>query len=607
MRWTRSRRAADRRRMNRLAAGGGQVPASNRAGAGGRVFALLLGAFLLGAVPSGASAQDAGARIRDLERREDLQRLERMPEPVEEDTPASREPAPEQGETIFIERLRFAGRAELLSEETRRRLTENLSGRRAGLAAIRAAADEATAALQEDGRLLARAVLPPQDITDGVVTIEIVEGTLERIELESGSAVRAREERLRAIGESHAAPGRVTLRDLEEALLRINDHPGVTARARLTPGTEPNTSKLVIDVDQAPRASASIRGENFGSASTGESQANAALALADLTGYGDLTRLSAIASDGQTFAEARFAVPLGASGFVLDARYGHLDYRSIDDVGRILQLEGEVRYAGLGFEYGVLRSRNLDLRLTGAVTRKALVDDSAVGRLQNRRSESATLGISGSARDRLLGAGLTSWSLDWAYGDLDLSRVPSALAADQQGLDTHGHFHRVGIGASRLQSLTARFSLFGRLYGQWASRNLDSSEDFALGGPYGVRGYPVGEGRGDEGLLGTVELRYDAPIPARLGGLQLAVLLDAGRVRINRNPDGVPLTNACGCNSYDLKSAGIAARWARERASFSASWARALDDNPGRSAINGANVDGGTGREQLWLHGAIGF
>ena len=60
----------------------------------------------------------------------------------------------------------------------------------------------------------------------------------------------------------------------------------------------------------------------------------------------------------------------------------------------------------------------------------------------------------------------------------------------------------------RLQALPAGFSLNLQWRGQWTNNNLDSSEKFSLGGPYGVRAYATAEAMGDRGWLGSVELRY---------------------------------------------------------------------------------------------------
>ena len=84
-----------------------------------------------------------------------------------------------------------------------------------------------------------------------------------------------------------------------------------------------------------------------------------------------------------------------------------------------------------------------------------------------------------------------------------------------------------------IQSLGHATDLLCKFSAQKASGNLDSSEHIYLGGAHGVRAYPQGEGSGDEGLLGTVELRYHTPVK----GLTLSTYLDAGHVEIARSGD----------------------------------------------------------------------
>ncbi|WP_315833837.1 ShlB/FhaC/HecB family hemolysin secretion/activation protein [Bradyrhizobium prioriisuperbiae] len=567
--------------------------------------AIFVGLLLGGVEP--ALAQDAGSLLREQQRQQELQRQEQLPKP--DDIRPQQRPAaiPERGETIIVRTLRFTGKTALLPSAERERLVASVRGKRLGIRRLYALADQVTASLQRQGRLLARAILPPQDITAGVVTLDIVEGALEKIAFERGKGARVREALLRAIAEGRVRADSVTKADLEDSLLRINDLPGVSARAKLTPGAAPNTSKLVVGVDQAPIFSASVWGDNYGSRSVGRAQGNALVALTDVTGYGDLTRLSGVYSQGQQFGSLNTSMPLWASGFVANATYSHLEYRNVDDTSRLLGLEGHADFVSSGLDYTLVRSRDLNLQLGGALNWKALVDDSVVGRLQDKRSVSGTLSLNGDMRDALIGGGITSWSLGWTYGDLDLSREAGALAADQAGLRTQGQFQRLNAMIARLQTLPGNFALFGRLYGQWADKNLDSSEDFALGGPYGVRGYPVGEARGDMGVLGTVELRYNAPVPAVAGNLQLAGFVDAGQVWINTSLNGIPPTTVCGCNDYGIASAGLAARWTRENLNVSVTWAHTLGDNPGRSIVTGTNADGGTGHDQVWLQAAVRF
>jgi hemolysin activation/secretion protein len=94
-------------------------------------------------------------------------------------------------------------------------------------------------------------------------------------------------------------------------------------------------------------------------------------------------------------------------------------------------------------------------------------------------------------------------------------------------------------GLNRLQRFTDSTFLSVSLSGQTASKNLDSSEKFSLGGINGVRAYPQGEASGDEGLRGTVELRHNV-----MANVQATLFYDWGSVTINRKPFGPPASNS---------------------------------------------------------------
>lgn len=557
--------------------------------------------------PTHAFAQDAGSLLRDRERGNEI----KVPVPVPGEVPIRPMVDPtvegDNGSTILIRNVEFSGEATLLSDSQRADLASSITGKSVGFSGIRQLADAANTALRQNGHLLAQAIVPPQDATGGTLKIEIVDGKL--VEVAFGFAKDTRIDRglLSAIADRNLDREALSKDDLESALLRMNDLPGVSVRSRLAPGTESGTSRLIIDVDEGPLASGSLYGDNFGSPSTGREQGHAQLALNDVTGGGDLTQLGLSLSEGQRYASAALALPVAASGLLATASYSFLDYENIDSLGKAAGLEGRAHYGSLGFQYQAIRSREHNLSLSAALNGKALIDDSAAGRLSDKRIVSGTLGFTGDVADDTLGGGLTQTSVSWTYGDLDLSRIPSAKFVDALGLRTEGRFHRLNADVLRLQRLPGSFSILARASGQWASKNLDSSESFSLGGPYGVRGWPVGEGRGDMGVVGTVEFRYDTPIGDNLGELQLATFLDSGRVRINKRTFGIPSVNACGCNDYSLTSAGVGASWRHRNFSLSGNWSHGLGRNPGRSAFDGTNVDGERGRQQVWLSGSIRF
>ena len=109
--------------------------------------------------------------------------------------------------------------------------------------------------------------------------------------------------------------------------------------------------------------------------------------------------------------------------------------------------------------------------------------------------------------------------------------------AAENGLHTEGAYSKLSANISRNQTLYKNLSLFGSVNGQWTNSNLDSAEQFSLGGPSGVRAFPVGEASGDMGVICTGELRYlFESLRIFPGSLQLSAFFDYGTVTLHKNP-----------------------------------------------------------------------
>ncbi|MBX9961420.1 MAG: hypothetical protein K2Y35_00080 [Burkholderiales bacterium] len=137
--------------------------------------------------------------------------------------------------------------------------------------------------------------------------------------------------------------------------------------------------------------------------------------------------------------------------------------------------------------------------------------------------------------------------MSWAPGRLNLD--PALAATDQVTAQTEGRFNRVNLDVARLQSITGGLSGYVRLSLQHASKNLDSSEGFGLGGPTGVRAYPVGEAYGDAGHFIQLELRQ------ALGNWEPFAFYDAGEIKVNERPW------AAGPNEQRIAGAGLGVRF----------------------------------------------
>ncbi len=149
--------------------------------------------------------------------------------------------------------------------------------------------------------------------------------------------------------------------------------------------------------------------------------------------------------------------------------------------------------------------------------------------------------------------------------------------------------------------------MFGSVRGQFAGGNLDSSQKFILGGPTGIRAYPVGEAPGDEGHAVTVEARYDLPdMPERVL-VQVLAFYDMGRVTLHKNPWPNSVNTITGKNRYRLSGAGAGLNVSVPgRLSVRVAYAHRLGSNDGRT-VAGSNSDNRSDSGRFWVRGIVWF
>jgi len=230
-----------------------------------------------------------------------------------------------------------------------------------------------------------------------------------------------------------------------------------------------------------------------------------------------------------------------------------------------LRANGEGTVVTLYALHPFLRTRNTNLFVQAAVERKDLEDRiDSVGSLEERTITAAKIGVVGDFRDRLLSGGLNSYSVTYTGGELEIS-PPAVEAADQApgtGPQTSGTFSKINVELRRLQRISDSFNLLISYAAQVANKNLTAAEKMSLGGPNGVRAYPVGEAPGDTGQLATVELRFIVPQLQVFGGdMTFSGFIDHGQVKTLEDP---PPAAAQFQNNRSISGAGIGLSLGRE-------------------------------------------
>lgn len=447
-------------------------------------------------------------------------------------------PTAPAGQTkVLVKSIAISGNQEIATAELMP-LVASLVGAVQTLGQLNAAASRITAFYRARGFAVARALLPAQDITSGVVTIAVIEGRVASSRVANTSRLSDA-----VVGSYLAAvkPGDVIRSDqIDRGILLLQDTPGVAAsRATLQPGASVGTSELLIEVTPAALLTPSLSLDNYGSRYTGEYRLGGNFVLASPLGRGDQLSFSALtAGTGLSFGRVAYQIPAGSDGLRLGAAYFDTRYK----LGRefaLLEAEGSANSTSVFAAYPFIRSLDSNLSGTLAYENKQLNDRiNSTNTSTDKKLGVTSLGLAGSLQDGLGGGAVNSFELNLVLGKLDI-KSSSALAIDAASSQTNGRYTRIGYGLSRLQRITGSTQLFLSLNGQSASKNLDSSEKFSLGGINGIRAYPAGETSGDEGYKSTVELRHSYG-----QNWQATAFYDFGSVRLNKNPFGAASPNS---------------------------------------------------------------
>ena len=468
----------------------------------------------------------------------------RLPPPREADVlprPPDPKPAlPVQPQLrVKVKSFTFTGNT-IFSDAFLQPLVEEYIGRELTFDDLIEAATKVRAFHRERGYFLAQAYLPEQTVRDGVVQIGIIEGRIGEIEIVRRPATRLREGLLAGIVGSHWKQGQIiTETGLEKPLLLINDLPTAAVTSEIRPSRTLGAADLRVNVDEGVGpVNGFVDFDNHGNRFTGEYRLGASLNLNNPLTLADQASFRGFRTDEDMwFARLSYLVPVWYYGTRLGVSYSEFAYNLAKDF-ESLQAEGEGEVSSLFAFHPLLRTRNSNVILQFAYEDKRLFDQVlSTNTVEQRAIDAVKAGVVGDFRDGVLGGGLNSYALTLTQGDLRLD-PPALVAADlaATGRRTQGKFRKMNLDLRRLQRITDTTNLLVAFSGQEASKNLASAEKISLGGPNGVRAYPVGEATGDTGMVLQTELRYRLPGARVFGGdVTVSAHWDYGWVKINQN------------------------------------------------------------------------
>ncbi|NJS36057.1 MAG: ShlB/FhaC/HecB family hemolysin secretion/activation protein [Brachymonas sp.] len=511
---------------------------------------------------------------------------------------------PADNTPVRVTGFAFEGNS-VISSEALANLLADQRGDAVPFGQLRASLARINAAYAAQGYFLARALIPRQDLAGGgagsgvgagTLRIQILEGRLGQISSSlQGKPLETAQATLRAQG---IVPG-IALRQeaLERSLLLISERVGAETSVALAPGSSTGSTDISLQTPVTPKNwSAQISLDNSGNRYSGELRALADLSVRHLATPGDALQLRSQLSSGIKNLNIGYSLPIGYDGLRLEVQASHLSYELCCQFAA-LQAEGSASQWGLALRYPLVLRAERSINLEGGYARRHSKDETFGATTADKIATPVHLALSFNDSSAAQGRLLQNGRVALIRGQLDQRVFVNPNTPKRYGK------LQANYGASYF---TGSSQWLFKANGQAAQTNLDSSEKLSLGGPNGVRGWPVGEASGDSGAVLSVEWRK--PLGAQAGsGFTFSAFADTGQITQHNNlwPAALPAGQP---NSYSLSSVGIGLAYQAGRNwSLSAQVARGLGKNPGRNLATGANSDGRTRNTQLWVNAVVGF
>lgn len=421
--------------------------------------------------------------------------------------PSTTAPAGAEKVKLLIRAVRVSG-STVYSQAELQALYADLLGQQTTLQTVYEIARRITAKYGQDGFVLSRAIVPPQQFNPkgAVVHIQVIEGRINKIEWPKQLS------RYRDFFSDYAAritaERPVNIRTIERYLLLANDLPGLKFSTTLKPSNEPGASVLVVQVVEKT-VDALGRVDNRGTPSRGPFQFLTTGTFNNILGTHEaltLSYASVLPFKELQYLSGYYRQVLTSEGLTAFADGSYSWGKPGTQQLEILNFATRSTVAEAGAYFPLVRSRERNLTLTGLSfmsdnNSDVLGQPFNVDRLRGFRSK-----IDGDFADLLQGINQFNFTVSQGINGLGSTDNGNPLASRAAGRVDFSKFEAT---VSHTQPLAERFSAFASLYGQYAATPLLSSEQCGYGGRFFGRAFDPSQLLGDSCWEAIGELRYD--------------------------------------------------------------------------------------------------
>jgi hemolysin activation/secretion protein len=380
----------------------------------------------------------------------------------------------------------------------------------------------------DQGYVTTGATIAPQALDNGVVKVQVVEGTLEEIKVTGNHRLSAKYIRDRIkLGAGTPLNVPQLLANLQQLRLdpRISN-----LSADLQAGIRPGSNLLKVEVQEADTFSLSTSFDNGRSPSVGSFRRKLELREGNLLGFGDAVTVAYSNTRGSNTLDMNYTVPLNSRNGAVWFSYGSSSNTVIEAPFSVLDIQSRSRYYELGFRQPLVQSTTRDFAMGFAFSRQESqtelgLDDIGPFPLSPGADNEGRTKVSAlrffqeytqrSPHHVLALRSQFSLGLNW----LDAS--VSDNAPDSRFFSWRGQ----GQWLRQVAPETV-FLVKGDV--QLSGDSLVPLEQFGLGGQMTVRGFRQDALLTDSGALLSAEFRLPIARSSKLGTLQLVPFVDVG-------------------------------------------------------------------------------
>ncbi|MBU7584103.1 MAG: ShlB/FhaC/HecB family hemolysin secretion/activation protein [Nostoc sp. TH1S01] len=453
-------------------------------------------------------------------------------------TPTPETQPTESSPTIKVEKINVTG-STVFPPERFQPIIQPVEKREVTVEELRKVADAITQLYLDQGYITSRAILVDQTINNGVVEIRVIEGRIEKIEVQGTRRLNPEYVRSRvALG----AGKPVLTSALEDQLRLLRADPLFSnVEASLRAGSGVGQSILIVRVTEAQPFNAALTVDNYSPPSIGSERLGVNASYRNLSGLGDEFDAAYYLTTrgGANVFDFNYRLPLNPMNGTLQLRTSFNDTNVVEEPFAAFDISGESQLYEISFRQPLIRTPREEFALSlgfavqnGQTFTFAGPTPFGFGPDEegNSRTRVIKFGQDYVVRD-LNGAWALRSLFSFGFDIFDATSNPDPIP--------DGQFFSWLAQAQRVQRLGTDSILVAQAELQLTPNALLPAQQFVVGGGQSVRGYRQNVRAGDNGVRFTVENRLTIQRDASGNStLQVAPFFDMAYVwNVDDNPN----------------------------------------------------------------------